>query len=180
MLEFQERIEKEVPRDDAARLDQQMLLYWLIRGSRPETVIEIGTHRGNTALYLAHALHDNDWGKLITADPFDYHQKETFAKFPELNKRIQYYQGKAANIDIDIVDFVFVDGFHEYEAVLAEIKHFLPRLSKEAIMVFHDCGQDNELVGVNKAIKEAGINAVWIPMSGKMRLYSNFKDYPVQ
>jgi len=179
MLKFAAEIEK-LERDDAARIDQEMLLYWLVRGSKAKTCVEVGTHKGVTALYLAHALYDNgEGGVLYTADPFDYKQQETFNKFPELASYIRYQQIRGAELEVKDIDFVFIDGYHDYDVVLEEILHFLPRLSPEGIMVFHDAGEDNQVVGVNKAIRDAGIEAVWLPMSGKMRLYSNFKDYPI-
>jgi len=172
-MKFQNQIEQ-VPRDDAARIDQQMLLYWLIRGSKPKICVEIGTHRGSTALYLAHALYDNGLGKLITCDPYDYGQDDTFKQIPELNNFIEFRKQRGNELDVDNIDFLFIDGFHEYEAVRDEILYLFPRLSSEAIVVFHDCGGDNELVGVNKAIEEAKIKTVWLPMSGKMRIYNKY------
>ena len=177
-LAFADKIE-EIARDDSAHLDQQMFLYWLVRGMKPKNVIEIGTHRGVTALYLAHALYDNGYGHLYTCDPVDYNQQENFDSIPELSVLITYHQKRGIDLDVKDVDFVFVDGFHDKTAVLQEINHYLPRLTREALMVFHDAGGDNEMVGVNGAIAEAGIEASWIPLTGKLRLYSHFKDYPI-
>lgn len=176
-LRFAEEIDK-IDNTDSTGLDHKLFLYSLIRGCRPEVCVEIGTNRGKTSLYMAHALYDNGRGELHTCDPVDYDQETTFSKFPQLSRYIHFHQKKGVDLDIDSIDFIFVDGFHEYEAVTEEIEYFLPRLTKEGLMVFHDCGGDNKTVGVNKAIEDARINAVWIPMSGKLRLYSNFRDYP--
>jgi len=177
LLAFADKIE-EIARDDSAHLDQQMLMYWLIRGMKPETVVEIGTHRGVTSLYLAHALYDNGTGHLYTCDPIDYQQRDNFDKIPELSEYITYYQKKGIELDFNNIDLLFVDGFHEYKAVLDEINYYIPRLSGEGVVVFHDCGGDNELVGVNQAIEDSGIEATWIPTAGKMRIYCKFVDYP--
>jgi cephalosporin hydroxylase len=178
-LKFADKIE-EIARDDSAHLDQQMLMYWLIRGMKPGAVVEIGTHRGVTSLYLAHALYDNGKGHLITCDPYDYGQQDNFDKIPELAEYITYDNIMGVDLGINNVDFVFVDGFHGYSEVLDEIEYFKPRLSKEGLMVFHDCGGDNDSVGVNAAIQDCGIEATWVPMSGKLRIYSSFKDYPIK
>jgi len=180
-LKFAPKIEQ-IERDDSAHLDQQMLLYWLIRGMKPDTVVEVGTHRGVTALYMAHALYDNGRGHLITCDPKDWNQEENLSSIPELANHITYERERGIDLNfvsIESVDLVFVDGFHEYEAVLEEIQYYLPLLTSEGVMVFHDCGGDNQQVGVNRAIEESGIEATWIPMSGKLRIYCKFKEYPV-
>lgn len=43
-------------------------LYALIRATRPQTVVEIGTHRGASANHIAEALRANGGGHLITID----------------------------------------------------------------------------------------------------------------
>ena len=176
MLEFKEKIDA-LPQDNSAHEGQKLIMYAFIRSMKPERVVEIGTHLGVTALYLAHALYDNKKGHLWTCDPYDYKQEETFSKFPELKEYITFQKKKGEDLDIDKIDFLFVDGFHEKHCVLAEIKALFPRLTKEAVVFFHDAGGDNAFVGVNEAIREAGLKTLMISGEGKMRLYSNYENF---
>lgn len=173
MLEFKEKIDA-LPQDNSAHESQKLIMYAFIRSMKPKKVVEIGTYRGVTALYLAHALHDNKKGHLWTCDPYDHEQEETFSKFPELKKYITYEKKKGKDLDVDDIDFLFVDGFHEKPYVLAEIEALFPRLTKKSVVFFHDAGEDNELVGVNEAIKAAGIKTILLPTEGRMHLYSNY------
>ena len=176
MLEFIDEIEKQIPRDDTADFGEQMLLYSLIRATQPETVVETGTHKGMTALFMAQGLHDNDFGVLYTAEPNQsmWGAKGNFRKFPELENRIIYFEGMGKDMEVDgKIDLLFVDSEHEKEVVMGEMEHFMPQLSENAVVVFHDCGGDNERVGVNAAIKELGLNAVILPTVNTMRIYGH-------
>jgi predicted O-methyltransferase YrrM len=48
------------------------------------------------------------------------------------------------------IDAVFIDGDHRYEAVLGDIKVWLPKVKPGGILAGHDIDED----GVNKAVKE--------------------------
>ena len=178
MLEFREQIEKEVPRDDAADFGEQMILYSLIRAIKPNIVVEVGTHKGMTSLYMAHALYDNGIGVLHTCDPFEWGQQGNFRKFPELEKLIKFYPIKGEELDVDEIDILFLDGYHEYEYVERELKHFIPRLSEKGIIIFHDCKGDKPggEVGVNTAIRDAGLSTVLIPTENYIRIYCKDDD----
>ena len=172
MLEFIEQIDKEIPTDDAADFGERLLLYSLIRSIKPEVVVETGTHKGLTALYMAQALYDNEFGLLYTCDPNEWGAKGNIRKFPELEKRIKYFEGKGKDMEVDgKIDFLFVDSEHEKEVVIGEMEHFLPQLSERAIVVFHDCAGDVGYVGVNAAIKELGLKTIILPTFNTMRIY---------
>lgn len=177
MLKYKDQIDA-LPQDDSAHESQKMYIYDLMMQKKPEVVVEIGTHKGVTSLYMAQALLDQGKGHLYTYDPFDYNQQDTFNKFPELKEYITYQKAKGVDSDLDKVDFVFVDGFHEKEHVLAEINHFLPKLTEGAVMVFHDAGGDNERVGVNAAIDEVGLETETIVLDGTMRVYHHSPTPP--
>jgi predicted O-methyltransferase YrrM len=63
------------------------------------------------------------------------------------------------------VDFVFIDGAHDYDNVKADIAAWLPKLKPDGILAGHDyCAN---YPGVIKAVKEAGFDYylmgdVWI------------------
>lgn len=172
MLEFKTKIDS-LPQDDSAHESQKMYMYHLIRKMKPSRIVEVGTHKGITTLYLAQALYDNGYGHVWTYDPYDYGVPERLKQFPELNQHITFHQKKGIECEENDIDFVFIDGFHEKEHVLAEIKHFLPRLSEGAVMLFHDAGGDNEFVGVNAAIAEAGLETEAIVLDGTMKKYTH-------
>lgn len=179
MITIKDELDDAIPKDDAAAYGERLMLYAMVRALHPKTVVEIGTHRGLTSLYLACALHDNrvaGWGggTLHTTDPFDYEQETNLTKFYQLRDFIKVHKVKGRDLEVDQVDFLFVDGFHEEEHVMAEIEHFLPRLTEKAVVIFHDCGGDNAQVGVNAAIKKAGLQTAFLPTTHCMRVYGHF------
>lgn len=176
-----EELDNSIPKDDSATREERLLLYALIRATKPKVVVEIGTHRGLAALYMANAIYDNFLadssikGMLHTTDPFDYDQATNVTKFHKLSDFIKVYRQKGKDLDIKNVDFLFVDGFHEEEPVLEEMAQFLPRLTENAIVIFHDTGGDNVQVGVNAAIKKLGLETAFLPTGNTMRIYGKFK-----
>lgn len=175
MLEYADLIEKEVPQDDSASLGEKLFLYGLVRALQPETCVETGTHRGKTSLYILNALHDNGKGLLYTYDPYDWGQKGNFQKFPELEKRVRCFSEKGKEMKQENIDFAFIDGYHEKEIVLEEIQVLLPRLSRNAIVVFHDCDdvkENNENL-VNAAVKATGLKTIYVKSHNRMRIYEH-------
>ena len=153
---------------DAITFDEAVFLYALIKAIKPKTCIETGTHRGYSASWIGKALAENGQGILYTVDPFDYKQENIETE------HIIYYRKKGIELPVDKIDFLFIDGFHGKQDVLEEIEHFWPKLNKGAIVVFHDC-DDNELSNkemVNAAIFEKGLKTVLIPTKNRMRIYA--------
>ena len=52
------------------------------------------------------------------------------------------------------LDFVFIDGSHLYEAVLADINAWLPKVKTGGIIAGHDIDGPEEFNGVRKAVEE--------------------------
>lgn len=178
-LKFGEQIFKDVPADDSTSMGEKMLLYWMIRDMKPKIVLETGTHRGLTSLVMAHALYDNGEGHLHTADPFDWGAPGNFSKIPELSEYITYYKepGRDTVNRLEKIDFVFIDGYHEFDDVVPEIKNLLPGLNTRAVVVFHDCWYGNT-DGVNEAMESMGLHSVWLPTKNAIRIYSKHEDRP--
>lgn len=174
ILDF-DKIDAEIPKDDSADQGEQFFLYGLVRAIKPELIVETGTHRGKSTLYMAQALLDNKKGRIVTYDPFDaYDQEGNFRKFPEHEKIITYKKAKGETVEEANIDFFFCDGFHDKKTVVDEVKQFLPRLSPHAIVVFHDCDlEKNDACDVNGAVEELGLKTVWIPSKNRMRIYEH-------
>lgn len=182
-MKFKEEINKEVPKDDSTSEGEKMLLYWLIRELKPRNVVETGTHRGLTSLYMAHALFDNGQGHLTTCDPnTEWGQRGNFAKFPELLPYVTFWPIKGKQLNVEDIDFAFVDGFHGFKDVYDELKTLLPKLSKSAVVILHDCWYEKEDsingTGVNEAIESFGLQTLWLPTKNAMRIYSKHPDMP--
>lgn len=163
-----------VPTDDSADEGEQLLLYSLIRALKPKTVVETGTHRGHTTLYLAQALKENQQGHIHTCDPYDWQQEKYFALFPDLEPYITYHRVRGDVLDVKDIDFLFIDGLHEKEEVEREIDHLFPLLTENAVVVFHDCGYPpNPLCDVNGAVLSRNLKTVWLPTHNKLRIYEH-------
>lgn len=175
MLYYQTKIDAEVPQDDSAAEGEKLFLYGLIRAIKPKVVVETGTHKGKTSLYMANALLDNGEGVLHTADPFEqWGQRGNFAKFPEFKDIITFHAIPGKDLKIPNIDLLFIDGFHEKKEVIDEVTALFPFLSPFAMVVFHDCApSDNVTADVEGAVAELGLKTVWIPSQNRMRIYQH-------
>jgi len=105
MQDFIEKVSREVPNEDSTSYKEKMVLYDAILKLKPKMVVEIGTHRGLTTLYMAMAIKENGIGHLYTADPFEWGALGNFRKFPELEQLITYQQIPGKELDIKDIDF---------------------------------------------------------------------------
>lgn len=122
-MKHEDLIKREIPADDSTSLGEKMLLYWLIRELKPKTIVETGTHRALTTMYMAHALYDEglDGSIIHTFDPFEWGQRANVAKIEPLSKYVVVHQKRGDTCDVKDIDFFFCDGFHEDFEVLQEM-----------------------------------------------------------
>ena len=125
-------------------------------------LVEIGTHKGGSALILAAAAEEK--GQILCCvDPFDlyfpdYSRIELIfrknMKEAELTnwKLIKAFSEDAAPAFQDSIALLYIDGNHEYEYVLKDWKLWAPKLIPGGILMFHDRGHD----GVSKVVDLVG------------------------
>jgi len=176
-MKYKDLIHKEIPAEDSTSEGEKRLLYALVRELKPDVIVETGTHRGMTTLYLADAVLHNGNGHIYTCDPFPWGQLGNFRKFPELDKLITFRQIKGSDMKVDNIDFLFIDGFHSKQDVLDEVGALFPSLSERAVVVFHDCWYGDK-DGVNEAIEELGLETTWLPTKNALRIYSKHEQKP--
>lgn len=174
-MQFEELIKIEVPQDDSTSHEEKMILYEELRTLKPNVVVETGTHRGLTTLYMLHALWENGSGHLHTADPFEWGARGNFRKFPELEKHVTYYQIPGKDLRVEGIDFMFIDGFHEKHFVLEEIDALFPYLNPGAVVYFHDTNGRNEYCDVPGAIEERGLSVTYLKTQNGMAKYVHKK-----
>jgi len=126
---------------------------------RNRVLIEIGSFKGRTTLALA----ENN--VVIAVDPFikDYDFQDTTSKYVEeaektfseaiKNKNVIWYKQKSEDLIKNwklMVDGIFVDGCHQYEAVKKDIE-WIKFLKEGGLIAFHDyIGWE----GVKRAVDE--------------------------
>ena len=177
--ELEDQILAEVPADDSTTQEEKMILYDAIIKKKPKHLIETGTHKGLTSLYLMAAIDENDVGYLNTADPYEWGAAGNFRKFPELEKRGKYHKMRGSEMIRTCdsgIDFAFIDGFHEKVEVIEEMEVLLPMLADGAIVYFHDTGGSNIHCDVPGALKELGLKVEFIKTKNGMAKYEHKKS----
>lgn len=121
------------------------MLFRMIRHLRPVSCLELGTCVGISASYQASALKLNGSGQLITLEGSPEIAKlarETLAQLELTNATVvtgPFYQTLPGALESAApIDFLFNDGHHDHDALLAYFTQALPHLAKEAVIVFDD------------------------------------------
>jgi glycosyltransferase involved in cell wall biosynthesis len=127
---------------------------WLTRSLRPKTFVELGTHFGYSYFTFCHAIQDlgidakafavDHWAGDPQAGEY---QEQVFSNvdayndtyFKDFSKLLRMNFDDALNIVPNAsVDLLHIDGLHTYEAVKHDFFSWLPKLSKYAVVLFHD------------------------------------------
>jgi hypothetical protein len=120
---------------------------------KPLVGVEIGTGFGKNALSLLHELNIE---RLYCIDPFapywdgdgnismDYwsmsdHTMKRLSKFKNVTF-IRKFSSEACEELPKNLDFVYIDGNHGYDYVLADLRNYYPMIHKRGIMAGHDIG----------------------------------------
>lgn len=134
---------------------ERQLLYALIRGLKPAHVLEIGTGYGGSAAIIASALKANGQGFLVSMDNDPRPEaRKVFEEHADyamlLERKSPEFIAWAAYPRLQNFDFVFIDGDHSHEGVIADVHGVLPHLTRNAYLLFHDVNY----MPVRKAIEK--------------------------
>ncbi len=129
----------------------------LIRYHGYERGAEIGVHRGATTQQILIAcpkvrlIAVDNWSFDPSARAMFFHRIARFAN------RVTVLQGDSLEMVKKVsdgsLDFVFIDADHSYEAALADIKAWTPKVKEDGIVCGHDYNHPR-FPGVNKAVHE--------------------------
>ncbi|MGA0588042.1 class I SAM-dependent methyltransferase [Dyella sp. KRB-257] len=147
---------------------------WLVEEMRPGIFVELGTYRGASYLAFCQAIqrcavqtkcfavdswkgdkHSGEYGEDVYLNLLDYHQRN-YADFSRLLKMpfddaVQYFDERS-------IDLLHIDGMHTYEAVRSDFETWAPKLSKRAVVLFHD---------VNVREREFGVWRYWSELASR-------------
>ncbi len=139
---------------------------------RPGTIVELGTHTGNS--YLAFCQSVRHLGLPTKCFAVDHWKgdssigvvKEGDAIFNELRRyhdpnfgsfstlmRMDFDSAVSHFSDVSI-DLLHIDGCHTYEAVRHDFEAWLPKLSDQGVVILHDTAEDRQGFGVARFWRE--------------------------
>jgi predicted O-methyltransferase YrrM len=149
-----ERLEVVYDNPSEMSIPERLFLYALVRGSRPERALEIGSYKGGSAAIICAAMQDNQHGRLIGVDPkprITVPEGAFHGRFRLIPRPSPEAIGLAWAVAGGPFDFVLIDGLHIYDQVKEDIAGCLPHLADGAYLLFHDAFHH----GVSEAIREA-------------------------
>jgi len=127
---------------------------WLVAALRPRLLVELGVHVGVSYCNFAEAmLREGVEGRCLGVDTFvgdshteaydgsvlaalRAHHDPRYGHFSTLRQAT--FDEAASEVAPGSVDLLHIDGLHTYEAVRHDYETWAPKLSSQAIVLFHD------------------------------------------
>ena len=128
--------------------------WWIIQQTKPKIFVELGTHTGNSYFSFCQSVSEHSLDtKCFSVDTWKgdsqagYYDERVFeevnnhnqANYAEFSTLLRMKFDSAVNLFADgSVELIHIDGFHSYEAVKYDFETWLPKLSPNAVVLFHD------------------------------------------
>lgn len=133
-----------------------------------KVAVEIGSFRGKSAAYIASGLPAN--GKLFCVDPWQdsaqvrekqYSVAGNLQRFVEnieacgFTKKVTPLQGFSEDVSatwVGKIDMMHIDGGHDYDEVLTDIRCWMPHMRPGGVMLFDDWS--SRFPGIDDAVHD--------------------------
>ncbi len=156
-------------------------MFTIVAELAPKRIIEIGSYMGRSTVFFARSLQvlGTD-GRVTAIDPHsgDRQQRERYAmsEIPTYDMFLTHLRMAGVEDLIDPIvatssdaakgwtepfQFLFVDGWHGYDAVLADGREWVPNLSEGGVVVFDDALQYDEVRRAIAQLEKEGIIHLW-------------------
>ncbi len=142
----------------------------LVKLLRPRTLVELGTHAGDSYLAFCRAVGALSTGTRCTAIDTWQGDAHTKAYGPEILARLRAahdphfgafsrllqstFDDAATSFDRGSIDLLHLDGLHTYDAVRHDYDTWRPKLSRRGVILLHDTCERDQDFGVWKLWEE--------------------------
>ena len=151
------------------------LFYFAYAGDGSGRVVEIGTFKGKSTVWMAQALKQRaeEGAKVAAIDPHintkdtevvpDYQEESSYEAFmnnvssaglDEWVEPVKKMSADAAKDWNQPIRLLFIDGSHRYEDVLLDLQLWEPDVNAGGIIILHDTKPIGPFPGVRRAINE--------------------------
>ena len=146
---------------------------WLVEQCKPQLIVELGSHSGHSYFSFCQSArlyspktrcyavdtwtgdHQTGfYGEEIFSDVFQ-HNATLYSDFSTL-LRMRFDEALDSFSDHSI-DLLHIDGLHTYEAVKHDFETWLPKMSAQGLMLFHDIAVQHDDFGVWKLWEELSL-----------------------
>jgi hypothetical protein len=144
--------------------------FWIMEAHRPKAFVELGTHAGDSYLAFCQAVaelampttcyavdtwqgdeHAGLYGDAILKKLSEYHDPR-YSAFSHLVRST--FDEAVSHFGDGEVDLLHIDGLHTYEAVKHDYDTWRPKLSNQAVVLFHDINVRERGFGVYRLWQE--------------------------
>jgi hypothetical protein len=138
--------------------------FWLVDVVRPRVIVELGTQNGVSYSAMCQAVKSLDLGtSCFAVDTWSGDQHaglysesvyHDFSRFHDQHYRFfsrlvrSTFDDALKHFEDRTVDLLHIDGLHTYEAVRHDYESWLPKLSPNAVVLFHDTNVRENNFGV--------------------------------
>ena len=143
---------------------------WLITVLKPRTIVELGTHTGNSYCSFCQTIvkenlptkafavdtwqgdeHAGNYSDEIYNELKGYHDP-LYSSFSTLLRKT--FEDALTDFENQSIDLLHIDGLHTYEAVKNDFDTWLPKVSARGVVIFHDTNVFERGFGVHQLWNE--------------------------
>lgn len=144
--------------------------WWIVSHVRPKTLVELGTHAGNSYFAFCLALRQiglsaeafavdtwqgDEHAGLYSDEIYEKVRSVNEAEFASFSSLLRMTFDEALPHFADgSVDLLHIDGLHTYEAVRHDFETWRPKMSPDGIVLFHDTAEYERGFGVYRLFAE--------------------------
>ena len=141
-------------------------IMWMMPRLKPKKFVELGTHSGNSYLAACQSIKQHElntycyavdtWQGDVHAGQYDEDvykvlcedHHPNYASFSTLMRMT--FDEASSQFEDKSIDLLHIDGLHTYDAVKHDFYTWLPKLSDNAVVLFHDTTVTDRNFGVYK------------------------------